>query len=129
MKHPKQADMMSFMGKMCRFIKGEFHRTYGRKQIKGVDVDDPFYFNTYGHPEVVPVKWKTDTFTPKEGFTIGWIVGFGFCFDGSIIKQGIGDGAWKTFKSTKRHDYVRIRLTPTGKEIKILAKNIKKIFE
>ena len=129
MQQPKQKDMITYMGKLCRFVKGEFHRTYGRKQIKGKTISDPFYSNIMGYPEIVPVKWKTAQFTPKIGFTTGWIVGFGFCFDGSITKQGMGDGSWKTFKSTKRHNYVRIRLTPTGKEIKVLAKNIKKVFD
>lgn len=128
MKHPKQDEMALYVGRVCRFVKGELHRTYLKKQIKGVSISDPFYFNMHGHPEVTPVRWKTAEYTPKEGFTVGWIVGFGFCFDGSIIKQGMGADAWKTFKASKRHNYVRVRLTPTGKELKILAKNIKKVF-
>lgn len=127
MKHPKKADMIPFMGKKCRFVKGELHRCGGRKKVKGKEVDE-FSYTYAGYPEETPIKWKTDNFTPTIGFTFGWIVGFGFCFDGAIIKQGFGDGAYKFFKATKRIDYVRVRLTPTSKEIKVLAKNINKVY-
>ncbi len=129
MKHPKKKDMIPFMGKLCRFVKGELCRTYLKKQIKGRTVFDPFFDNVHGHGEKTPVRWKIAQFTPKVGFTTGWIVGFGFCFNGYICKESREDGGYKYFRSTKRIDYVRVRLTPTGKEIKVPAKNIKRVFD
>lgn len=129
MKHPKQSDMVPFMGKKCRFIKGKLYRCYFKKQIKGRTISDPFYDNKFGHAEEIPVKWKPSNHTPLIGFTVGWIVGFGFCFNGSICKEAREDGGNNYFRSTKRINYVRVRLTPNSKEIKILAKNIKKVYD
>lgn len=129
MKHPKQVDMVKFMGKPCRYIGGDLHRTYLKKKINGRSINDPFSIDdTQGYSEESPVRWKASKVTPKIGFTAGWIVGFGFCFDGSICKESAEDGGYKYFRSTKRHNYVRVRLTPTSKEIKVLAKNIKKVY-
>ena len=123
MKHPKQKDMNLFIGKKCKFIKGQLIRNYLKKKIKS----DELIIEEASHEET-PVKWKPSQFTPKIGYEEGWIVGFGFCFDGSIIKQAFVCGGNAYFSPTKQIKYVRVRLSPTAKEIKVLASNITEVF-
>jgi hypothetical protein len=124
MEYPKKADMIPFMGKKCRFIGTELVRHYLKKQIKS---GDPMFSDLLGYREDVPVRWKSANYTPKIGFTVGWIVGFGFCFDGTIIKDSSDE--YKHFKSSKMIHFVRVRLTPSGRERKVLAKNIRKVYD
>lgn len=128
MKHPKKADMAKFMGCKCRFIDGELHRTYLKKKVDGISPNKVHFLDDrHGYAERVPVRWKSSKYTPKVLFTVGWIVGFGFCYNGTIHKDSVQDGGHKYFQADKMIHYVRIRLTPTGKEIKVLAKNITEV--
>ena len=109
MKLPNKIDQKDFMCKKCYF-DGEYCREYGLAKEKYSE------FSTYKDSKV-PVKWRIS----KHAVSEGWIVGFGFVFNGSIIKQD-GD---KYFKKSKRVNYVRVRTTPTSKELKIPLKNIR----
>jgi len=119
MKYPKTNDQKYFMGKPCLFT-GEYCRVYKKKRIS----NNPNGFG--GEPEEVintPIKWEVQ----KHKEMCGWIVGFGFCFNGTIVKEGEGDFSFSYFRAKKRVNYVRVRVTPQGKELKIPLSYIKGI--
>jgi len=115
MKYPKQKDMGLFIGKKCRFIKSELCRI-------GLET------TTNSGYETTTIGWKSYDYTPPKGFTEGWIVGFGFCFDGAINKPMFGAVGGTYFSPKKQIKYVRVRKTPMGQEIKVLASNIIEVF-
>lgn len=116
MRFPKQINQHNYMGKKCEFT-AELCRDYGKERS-----EDNIEFGTL---RKVPVKWKKIN-NPKISKT-GWIVGFGFCFDGTLCTEvGLGENS-KYFSPTKRVNYVRVRQTPTGQELKIPATNLKLI--
>lgn len=116
MKHPKQINQHNYMGKKCEFI-AELYRDYGKERNEG---------NTeYGTMRRVPVKWRKIKH-PKISKT-GWIVGFGFCFNGTLCTDtGLGE-VGKYFDPVTRVNYVRVRQTPSSKELKIMANDLKLI--
>lgn len=111
MKHPKKADQAELMGLKCSF-NAEYYRDYGKEKSE--------YGHEFGHVRKTPVKWKKQKHKQKTG----WIVGFGFCFDGTLKSEVSLGEDYKYFVSSKRVDYVRVRLTTTGPEIKVPAINI-----
>lgn len=116
MKYPKKADQAELMGLKCSF-DAEYYRSYLKKKI---GVHSTVFLDDAVNTETIPVKWKKQ----KHKIQTGWIIGFGFCFDGFIIKEGFGDLAYKYFRSTKRINYVKVRINTTGPELKIPAYNI-----
>jgi len=117
LKLPKQNNQKYFMGKICSF-SGEYYRDYKKKKIGS----NPTRFGSgFENTETIPVKWSIQ----KHIQQTGWIVGFGFCFNGTIEKEGSGDFAFKYFRAKKRVNYVRVRVTPMGKELKIPLSCIK----
>lgn len=116
MRFPKQSNQPDYMGKKCEFT-AELYRDYGRERSEGN--------SEFGTTRKVPVKWKKINHPkiPK----IGWIVGFGFCFNGTLCTDtGLGENC-KYFTATKRVNYIRVRQTPTGQELKIPAANLSMI--
>lgn len=111
MKLPKQKFQKNYMGKTCEFTK-ELIRIYDKKKI----TDHNLGFFGHQNFESCGVKWKAQGYKKKTG----WIVGFGWSYEGSIEK----DGNDKYFNATKRVNYVRVRTTPTGSEIKVPMNNI-----
>jgi len=106
MKYPKKADQDVCMGRRCVFT-AEYYRDYLKNQ------------NVIGslcNEIKTPVKWRKQ----KHLQQFGWVVGFGFVFNGHILK----DISYKRFKSTKMVKYVRVRKTPSGPELKIPPQNI-----
>lgn len=113
MRYPAKNKQEQLMGRRCTFNK-EYIRSYKRKKIvlnKELGGDD----------ELVPVKWEICKGWKEE---TGFIVGFGFCFNGTLHKNGIDQGL-KYFVATKRVNYVRVRKTVSSRELKIPASCIK----
>ncbi len=106
---PKKGKQEKLMGKECTF-NGKYYRDYGRKKVH-------VNMNIFGsYSESIPVKWKVSKCPPTKG----WIVGFGFCFNGSIETDPEGN----YFSASKRINYVKVKISPTGKEIKVPAHNL-----
>lgn len=106
MKIPKQKFQENYMGKLCYF-SAEYIRTYLKKKVVSISYD-----------EKIPVRWKIQ----KHKQQTGWIVGFGFCFDGTITGHGGND--YTTFDDRKRVNYVKVRTTPTSPERKVPIESI-----
>lgn len=118
MKYPKQIDQKNYMGKPCWFT-GEYCRTYG-KEIVTYKVNP--CFDTYKYPiSKISVKWRIQSHLKQ----VGWIVGFGFVFNGTLHIHRHTSGDAKFFKSSKRVNYVRVRVYPQGPELKIPLSKIK----
>lgn len=111
MKFPKKIHQELYMGKKCTFTH-ELYRDYGKEKNIG---------NTeFGVTRTVPVKWSKYELQKNSG----WIVGFGFCFNGTIVTEvGLGENC-KYFRASKRVNYVRVRETPTGRELKVPINSI-----
>lgn len=114
MKYPNSDKQKDFMGKPCYF-DGEYYRDYGKKKIS--TNKHPMLDSFINDQESIPVKWKIQNHATQAG----WIVGFGFVFNGTIEKEI----DYKYFRATKRINYVRVRATPTSKELKIPFRNIR----
>ena len=71
MKLPSKVNHTQFMGKRCSFT-AEYYRDYGKEKTD--------YMQEVGYTRKVPVKWKIQ----KHKTVKGWIVGFGFVFNGVI---------------------------------------------
>ena len=117
MIHPKKAEQHKYMGKRCSFT-AFYYRGYLKKKI---GVNSSVFLDSEINTETVPVKWKKQ----KHKLKFGWIVGFGFCFNGSIEKEGSGQSSYKYFKPTNRVDYVSVRTSTAGKEIKVSAYDLR----
>jgi len=53
--------------------------------------------------------------------TNGWIVGFGVVFEGTLVESYCG----KYLTDRKRVDYIRVRTSVSGPELKVPAHNLK----
>jgi len=112
MKFPKQKEQDKYMGRLCSF-NAELYKDYGKEKSK--ENED------FGVTRTVPVKW----IKCKPQKSSGWIVGFGFCFNGTLCTEtNLGPG-YKYFRASKRVNYVRVRTTPMGKELKVPTSSIK----
>ena len=115
MKYPSKDEKIELMGKRC-LISGSLYRDIQDKKHnpKVTWIHSPFK-KCIKYPKYEPYK--------KEG----WIIGFGFVFDGVICSGYYGESNY--FKHSVRKNVVFVRLTPDGKIIKVLPKYVSLVKE
>lgn len=101
MKKIKQNEFYKYMGAKCTFTKYLERMRYDIQ--KGTKI-----------------KWEQVNFERS-----GWITGFGFVFNGTIKKAPFEEGNYTYFEYKNRIDFVKVKITPTGKEYKIPFKYVK----
>lgn len=115
MLFPKQKDMWEFIGNKCEFSQ-EYYRSSEKPE------SFPSLIAESSYKIVTPVEWKI--YSPvyyKEKPRTGWIVGFGWIYNGEITEEY---GDQNQLINRTRINYVRIRTSPTGKEIKVPVDNV-----
>jgi len=115
MKYPKQKDMATYIGMKCVFIGN------GLERVNKIETLETAFFSDISlstHEKAIDYKWEDCYGIKSKHKRNGWITGFGFCYDGKLYTES------KFFKKQKMVKYVKVKVTPTGKELKILPENI-----